>query len=82
METEILEQIIISIEAWDDLEKIGEEVRPLEDAIRSYTLNDIDPVMEALLEMIQDYPDDYDLGRVIKSIYIPIKVILNDPTNT
>jgi hypothetical protein len=41
METEILEQIIISIEAWDDLEKIGEEVRPLEDAIRSYTLNDI-----------------------------------------
>jgi hypothetical protein len=82
METEILQQIIISIDAWNDFEKIGEEIRAMEDTIRSYTLNDIDPVMEALLEMIEDYPDDYDLGRVIKSIYIPIKVILNDPTNT
>jgi hypothetical protein len=78
--TEILEQVIISIEAWNDFDKIGEEIRAMEETIRYKTIIDIDPVMEALLEMIEDYPDDYDLGRVIRSIYIPIKVILNDNT--
>lgn len=82
METEILEQVVISIEAWDDLQTIGEEVRCLEEAIRSKTLNNIDPIMEALLDLIVSYPNDYDLGRMIKAIYIPIIIILNDPQNT
>jgi hypothetical protein len=78
MEKEILEQIIISIEAWEDPEKVGEEVRPLEDAIRLHTLNDV--VMESLLDIIQTHKDDYELGRIISTLYIPIKVILNDDT--
>lgn len=82
MKSEILEQVVISIEAWDDLQTIGEEVRCLEEAIKSKTLNDIDPVMEALLDLIVSYPNDYDLGRMIKALYIPIRIILNDKTNT
>ena len=82
METEILEQVIISIEAWRDFEKIGEEVRAMEDTIREKVENNIDPVMEALLDMIQSNKNDYDLGKILRAIYIPIIIILNDPQNT
>jgi hypothetical protein len=82
METEILEQVIISINAWNELDKVGEEIRAMEDTIRSKTIVDIDPVMDALLDIIENHPDDYELGRIIKALYIPIKVILDDPQNT
>ena len=82
METEILEQVVISIEAWRDFEKVGEEVRAMEDTIREKVENNIDPVMEALLDMIQSNKNDYDLGKILRAIYIPIIIILNDPQNT
>lgn len=82
METEILEQVVISIEAWDEYDKIGEEIRAMEDTIRSKTLNNIDPVMEALLDLIINHPNDYELGRIIRAIYIPIRIILDDTKNT
>lgn len=83
METEILEQVIISIEAWDDdLQTIGEEVRCLEETIRMKTLNNIDPTMEALLDLIVSHPNDYELGRIIRAIYIPIRILLDGKTNT
>lgn len=82
METEILEQVIISIEAWNDPIMIGEEIRAMRDTIRSKTIKDIDPVMEALLDIIETYTDDYQLGRIVTALYIPIKVILDDTKNT
>ena len=82
METEILEQVVISIEAWRDFEKVGEEVRAMEDTIREKVENNIDPVMEALLDMIQSNKNDYDLGKILRAIYIPLKIIINDPQNT
>jgi hypothetical protein len=83
METEIIEQVVTSVEFWKDYEKIGEEVRPLEDAIRNQILKeDIDPVMEFLLDVINKYPNDYDLGKIIKSVYIPLKLIIDDSENT
>jgi hypothetical protein len=78
METEILEQIIISLEAWNDPIIVGEETRALKAAIYSKVIKDIDPVMDALLEIIETYEDDYDLGKVLRTLYIPIKVMLND----
>ena len=79
METDIIEYIVTSVEFWKDYEKIGEEVRPLENAIRNQTLKeDINPVMEFLLDMINKYPSDYDLGKIIKSAYIPLKLIIDD----
>jgi hypothetical protein len=80
METEILEQIIISLESWNDPVKVGEETRAMRDTIYSKVIKDIDPVMDALLEIIETYEDDEQLGKVLRNLYIPIKVILNDDT--
>jgi uncharacterized protein Yka (UPF0111/DUF47 family) len=82
METEILEQIVISLESWKDLNKVGEEVRAMEDTIRSKVEHNIDPVMEALLDLIQTHKNDYELGRIIRTIYIPIRTILDDTQDT
>lgn len=82
METEILEQIVISLEFWKDNEKVGEEVRSMEETIRDKFYNNLDPVMDALLEIIEKSENDYQLGKILRTIYIPLKVILNDPPNS
>ena len=81
METEIIEQVVISIEAWKDYEKIGEEVRAMEETISKEAENNIDPVMDFLLEIITKY-NDYDLGKILRGVYIPLKVIVNDSPDT
>jgi methenyltetrahydromethanopterin cyclohydrolase len=81
METEIIEQVVISIEAWKDYEKIGEEVRAMEETISKEAENNIDPVMDFLLEVIRKY-DDYDLGKILRGVYIPLKLIIDDSQNT
>jgi len=81
METEIIEQIVISIEAWKDYEKIGEEVRAMEEAISKEAENKIEPVIEFLLDVIRKY-NDYDLGKILRAVYIPLKVIIDDSPDT
>jgi methenyltetrahydromethanopterin cyclohydrolase len=81
MDTEIIEQVVISIEAWKEYEKIGEEVRAMEETISKEAENNIDPVMEFLLEVIRKY-DDYDLGKILRGVYIPLKLIIDDSENT
>lgn len=78
MELEIISSIVDSLETWKDPSKIGEEVRSMKDAIRQKSENDIDPVMEGLYQMIDLFEDDYQLGKAIRKIYIPLKVIVND----
>ena len=81
METEIIEQVVISIEAWKDYEKIGEEVRAMEEAISKEAENKIEPVIEFLLDVIRKY-NDYDLGKILRGVYIPLKVIIDDSPDT
>jgi len=81
METEIIEQVVISIEAWKDYEKIGEEVRAMEEAISKEAENNIDPVMDFLLDVIRKY-NDYDLGKILETVYIPLKLMIDDSENT
>lgn len=81
MDTEIIEQVVISIEAWKDYEKIGEEVRAMEEAISKEAENNIDPVMDFLLDIIRKY-DDYNLGKILETVYIPLKLIIDDSENT
>ena len=81
METEIIEQVVISIEAWKDYEKIGEEVRAMEEAISKEAENKIEPVIEFLLEVIRKH-NDYDLGKILRAVYIPLKVIIDDSPDT
>jgi hypothetical protein len=81
MDTEIIEQVVISIEAWKDYEKIGEEVRAMEEAISKEAENNIDPVMDFLLDVIRKY-NDYDLGKILEAVYIPLKLIIDDSENT
>ena len=81
METEIIEQVVISIESWKEYEKIGEEVRAMEETISEQVQNNIDPVMEFLLDVIRKY-NDYDLGKILRGVYIPLKVIIDDSPDT
>jgi len=81
MDTEIIEQVVISIEAWKDYEKIGEEVRAMEEAISKEAENNIDPVMDFLLDVIRKY-NDYDLGKILETVYIPLKLMIDDSENT
>jgi hypothetical protein len=81
MDTEIIEQVVISIEAWKDYEKIGEEVRAMEETISKEAENNIDPVMDFLLDVIRKY-NDYDLGKILETVYIPLKLMIDDSENT
>jgi hypothetical protein len=54
----------------------------MEDTIRSKVEHNIDPVMEALLDLIQTHKNDYELGRIIRTIYIPIRTLLDDTQDT
>jgi len=81
METELLNQIVHSLETWRDPEIVGEEVRAMNDAIEERYSKSLDPIMEALLEIIQTNPNDSDLGSAIRRIYIPLKLQVNGKGN-
>ena len=74
MKKELLLYIITSVDYWELDSKIGEEVRMLEENIRNLCINREEPVLEYILMLIEDYLSDKDLGREIKSIYIPILI--------
>jgi hypothetical protein len=82
MDTEIITQIVNSLETWRDAEKVGEEVRAMNDAIINKSINDDDPTLEALITIIENFPNDYDLGKAIRRIYIPLKIMVNDQNNS
>lgn len=83
MENEIIQQIVISLESWKDPEIVGEEVRAMRDTILTAIRIDIEPSLEALLDIIDSNDTDYELGRSLRRIYIPLKIILlNDSENT
>ena len=79
MDTEIINQIVVSLETWvGHPDKVGGEVRPMSDAMIEQNINDIDPIMDALLQIIEQNPNDSDLGKAIRRIYIPLKIIADD----
>lgn len=82
MDTEIITQIVNSLETWRDAEKVGEEVRAMNEAIINKSINDDDPTLEALITIIENFPNDYDLGKAIRRIYIPLKIMVNDQNNS
>jgi methenyltetrahydromethanopterin cyclohydrolase len=53
----------------------------MEETISKEAENNIDPVMDFLLEIITKY-NDYDLGKILRGVYIPLKVIVNDSPDT
>jgi hypothetical protein len=81
MDTEIIEQVIISIEAWKDYKTIGEEVRAMEKTISEQLENNNDAILEFLLTIIRTY-DDYTLGKILRGVYIPLKIVIDDSQDT
>lgn len=82
MDRSIIGYIVSSLEAWRENEKVGEEVRAMKDAIELQLINNIDPPLEAVLDLINNYPEDIALGRQLRKVYIPLKVIYEDKTIT
>jgi hypothetical protein len=79
MEHEIIDQIVQSLETWNENpESVGEEVRAMRESIYEKSLDDDDELLYSIYHIIELYSDDYELGRAIRRIYIPLKVMLND----
>ena len=82
MDKSIVGYIVSSIEAWRDNEKLGEEVRELQSAIENQLINEPEPVLEAVISLIDNFDDNVDLGLQIRRIYIPLKVYYENKTIT
>jgi hypothetical protein len=75
METELINQIVQSLETWNEPQRVGEEVRAMTDTLIA---DQEDEVYFFLLNIIESNPNDYDLGKAIRRIYIPLKTLVND----
>ena len=82
MDRRIIGYVVSSLETWRENEKVGEEIRAMKDAIEFQLINDIDPPLEAILDLINNFQDDLELGRQLRKVYIPLKVIYEDKTIT
>lgn len=82
MDKEIVGYIVSSLETWREHVKVGEEVRALKPTIDELTINDSYPTLEAILTLIDNFPDDFELGQQMRKIYIPLKVYYEDKTIT
>jgi len=80
MKRDLLFFILTGIDLWEDDAKLGEEIRMLYDNIYELCINRKEPVLEYISMQIEDNLSNKDLGREIKSIYIPI-LIAYDRTN-
>jgi hypothetical protein len=74
MKRDLLFFILTGINLWEDDAKLGEEVRMLYENIQDLCINRNEPVLEYISEQIEDNLSNYELGREIKSIYIPILI--------
>ncbi len=74
MKRDLLFFILTGIDLWEDDAKLGEEIRMLYDNINNLTINRKEPVLEYISMQIEDNISNKDLGREIKSIYIPILI--------
>jgi hypothetical protein len=74
MKRDLLFFILTGIDLWEDDAKLGEEIRMLYDNINNLTINRKEPVLEYISMQIEDNLSNKDLGREIKSIYIPILI--------
>jgi hypothetical protein len=74
MKKDILFFIITGIDYWEDEAKLGEEVRMLYDNLYNLCINQNEPVLEYIVQLIEDNLSNKDLGREIKEIQIPIVI--------
>ena len=82
MDKSIVGYIVSSLETWRENEKVGEEVRALKNAITNHLINDMDTVLEAIYNIIEENDEDLELGKAIRKVYIPLKVYYEDKTVT
>ena len=74
MKKDILFFIITGIDYWNEDEKLGEEVRMLYENLYNLCINQNEPVLEYIVQLIEDNLSNKDLGREIKDIQIPILI--------
>ena len=74
MKKEILFFIITGIDYWKDEAKLGEEIRMLYKNLYNLCINQNEPVLEYIVELIENNLSNKDLGREIKEIQIPILI--------
>ena len=74
MKKDILFFIITGIDYWEDEAKLGEEIRMLYNNLYNLCINQNEPVLEYIYQLIEDNLSNKDLGREIKEIQIPILI--------
>jgi hypothetical protein len=74
MKKEILFFIITGIDYWKDEAKLGEEIRMLYKNLYNLCINKNEPVLEYIVQLIEDNLSNKDLAREIKEIQIPILI--------
>ena len=74
MKKDILFFIITGIDYWNEDEKLGEEVRMLYNNLYNLCINKNEPVLEYIVQLIEDNLSNKDLAREIKEIQIPILI--------
>jgi hypothetical protein len=82
MDKSIVGYIVSSLEAWRENEKVGEEIRAMKGAIEEVLINDIEPALEVIFELIEKFEDDKELGTELRKLYIPLKIYYEDKTIT
>ena len=82
MDKSIVGYIVSSLEAWRENEKVGEEIRAMKGAIEEVLINDIEPALEVIFELIEKFEDDKELGTELRKLYIPLKIDYEDKTIT
>ena len=76
MKKSIIEFITGAIEDWNSNERLGEEIRGLEETLENLIDEEHDSTFAAILMLIYLCPEDDDLGRHIRSHYIAFKIYL------
>jgi hypothetical protein len=82
MDKAIVGYVVSSLEVWRENEKVGEEVRLMQEAIENHLITELEPALEVILDLIDKYPDDKELGSQLRKIYIPLKVHYEGKTIT
>lgn len=77
MNKTILFFILNAIENNPNNQSLGEEVRALKSTLVQCLTASYDSVLRDIFDLINQTPNDYELGTVVRRLYIPLKLYVD-----